>query len=200
MSKVDAEFTERLEAGLEFEDYIAECYRRRGWRVFHRGRERQGADLGIDIVAVKDDRNVLIQCKRWSLGREIAPDVVATFIRDAEAYQRRRGHAQPMLGLWQPATFLAVIATTTTLTDAAKTLALAKGVVVRENVIYPLAEPTIDFATSEAGEFRNETPPMQVYAACACTFDAPEPPSSPWLFLGRIMGRLRRGRKGERLD
>ena len=146
MSKVTPEFLERLEAGLQFEDYIADCYRGQGWQVFHRGREREGADLGIDIIAVKNTRYVLIQCKRWASGREIESDVVATFIRDCAAYQRRRGHNQPTLGFWTAPTFLAVIATTTTLTPSAKSLALASGIVIRETVVYPPPNPDIEFA------------------------------------------------------
>jgi len=47
----------------EFEKLIAEAYRMNGYQV--EGNSGAGADGGVDVVARKDGRTTLIQCKQW---------------------------------------------------------------------------------------------------------------------------------------
>ncbi|MCZ8528615.1 restriction endonuclease [Alteromonas sp. PRIM-21] len=45
-----------------FEELVAEAYRRQGYRVTEGG---YGADGGIDLVLKKGDEIILVQCKQW---------------------------------------------------------------------------------------------------------------------------------------
>ena len=45
-----------------FEELVAEAYRRQGYRVTEGG---YGADGGIDLVLKKGDEKILVQCKQW---------------------------------------------------------------------------------------------------------------------------------------
>jgi restriction system protein len=47
----------------EFEGYIEEFYRRRGYLLTPRG--GRSADGGVDLVAEKRDERLIIQCKHW---------------------------------------------------------------------------------------------------------------------------------------
>jgi restriction system protein len=47
----------------QFESYVGEYYRRRGWRVNPRG--GRSADGGVDLVLEEGTRRVLVQCKHW---------------------------------------------------------------------------------------------------------------------------------------
>jgi restriction system protein len=47
-----------------FEELVAEAYRRQGYRVTEGG---FGADGGIDLELMKDDERVLVQCKQWKV-------------------------------------------------------------------------------------------------------------------------------------
>ncbi len=55
-----------IEKGRVYEEYIAKKYRKKGYIVWEHGKEMGRADLGIDLVATKDNRVILIQCKNWS--------------------------------------------------------------------------------------------------------------------------------------
>lgn len=56
----------------EFERYVAELFRQKGYEVQLRGRS---GDLGVDILLTKaDGRRAIVQCKRYR--RQVGPDVV----------------------------------------------------------------------------------------------------------------------------
>ena len=46
----------------DFERYVGEAYRHKGYTVEETG---PGADGGIDLIARKDGEILLVQCKRW---------------------------------------------------------------------------------------------------------------------------------------
>ncbi len=46
----------------DFEHYVAEAYRRKGYAVEETG---SGADGGIDLIAKKGGSKILVQCKNW---------------------------------------------------------------------------------------------------------------------------------------
>ena len=46
-----------------FEDFVAEIYRREGYLVEQTG--RHGADGGYDLVLLRENISVLVQCKHW---------------------------------------------------------------------------------------------------------------------------------------
>lgn len=57
----------------DFERLICEAFRREGYRVDERG--GSGPDGGIDLIAIKAKRRILIQCKHWKT-RQVGVSVV----------------------------------------------------------------------------------------------------------------------------
>jgi len=46
----------------EFEELVAEAYRRQGFRIIENG---FGPDGGVDVKLIKDNQTTLVQCKQW---------------------------------------------------------------------------------------------------------------------------------------
>ena len=57
----------------EFEELVAEAFRREGYRVVEN--TKAGADGGVDIRLRKEGRLVLVQCKHWNSNRVGVPVV-----------------------------------------------------------------------------------------------------------------------------
>jgi hypothetical protein len=55
----------RLLSATEFEWLVGELLRREGWEVDETGRE-DAADGNVDLRIRKDDRKLVVQCKRWT--------------------------------------------------------------------------------------------------------------------------------------
>lgn len=55
----------KIDAGADYERYIAKKYIDSGYRIIYNGIEKGTADEGIDLIAIKDDKTILIQCKNW---------------------------------------------------------------------------------------------------------------------------------------
>lgn len=54
------------EKGDRYEAYIAGIYRKRKYRVIENGKEKGRLDGGIDLIAIKDNIVIFIQCKDWN--------------------------------------------------------------------------------------------------------------------------------------
>lgn len=61
------QYYKRKQKGIEYEKYVADIYRKRGYDIWARGVELGRKDGGIDIVAYNDYETILIQCKHWSI-------------------------------------------------------------------------------------------------------------------------------------
>lgn len=59
-------YTEKLQKGKEYEDFISRHYRDCGYVVYENGLNNGRKDGGIDLVAVKEKDIVFIQCRNWS--------------------------------------------------------------------------------------------------------------------------------------
>jgi restriction system protein len=66
----------------EFEDLVAEFFRRKGFSVEQRG--RKASDGGVDLVARIGEDRYLVQCKHWRVQR-VGVAVVRALCRAAEA-------------------------------------------------------------------------------------------------------------------
>ena len=62
--------------GLEYEMSVAHEYRLHGYKVDLRGSRLGYDDMGIDVIAKRDGRTVLIQCKYWGYGKLIRENIV----------------------------------------------------------------------------------------------------------------------------
>lgn len=62
--------------GLEYEMSVAHEYRLHGYEVDLRGSRLGYDDMGIDLIAKRDERIVLIQCKYWGYGKLIRENIV----------------------------------------------------------------------------------------------------------------------------
>ena len=73
--------------GIEYEMYIEYEYRLRGWKTIPHGSINGLEDLGRDIVAKKDDRVLIIQCKRYSVNKHIHENTVCQLYGTAIEYE-----------------------------------------------------------------------------------------------------------------
>jgi Restriction endonuclease len=114
---------------LEFERNTAHWLQSQGWEIEQWGASRRG-DRGVDIVASKQGRVALVQCKYWAPNMVIGPHIVRELIG-----------ARSSIG----GQIEAVIVTSSRLTEEAKRLASETGVKWFENVDYllPAALPTL---------------------------------------------------------
>lgn len=74
--------------GGAYERQVGERYERAGFVVEYRGIKRGKRDGGIDLVCVRRDRKVLVQCKCWGAAAEISHVEVLRFW---EACVRHKG-------------------------------------------------------------------------------------------------------------
>ena len=61
----------KWEIGRDYERYVGYRYEGLGYNVYYQGIIEGLADLGRDLVAVKDDNAEIIQCKYWSKEKQI---------------------------------------------------------------------------------------------------------------------------------
>ena len=59
------------ELGRDYERYIGYRYETRGYKVYYQGILEGFDDLGRDLICKKDERTIIIQCKRWSQHKTI---------------------------------------------------------------------------------------------------------------------------------
>lgn len=57
--------------GRDYENYIGYRYSQKGYSVTYFGSERGLEDLGRDLIATKDGKTLIIQCKYWSAQKQI---------------------------------------------------------------------------------------------------------------------------------
>ena len=52
--------------GEQYEEYIAKHYRTKNYYVIENGKNKGRKDGGIDLIAIKQNQLILIQCKNWN--------------------------------------------------------------------------------------------------------------------------------------
>lgn len=57
--------------GIEYERYIGYLYEQKGYKVRYYGATEGLEDMGRDLIAIKEDKILIIQCKRWSVEKTI---------------------------------------------------------------------------------------------------------------------------------
>lgn len=61
----------KWQIGRDYEEYVGYYYRRKGYAVDNYGAYMGLEDLGRDVIATKDGKTLIIQCKYWSQKKEI---------------------------------------------------------------------------------------------------------------------------------
>lgn len=78
---------EKKTLGDAYESYVGKRYEDRGYIVKYNGFEKGVEDGGIDLIAIKPDEIVFIQCKNWSKGRKrVNMQMVKAFETDVSRY------------------------------------------------------------------------------------------------------------------
>ena len=85
-------YKEKVKKGEEYEIYIAEIYRAKGYHVTEHGKERGREDHGIDLIAKKEKEIILIQCKNWKENGKwkINHEKIKSFQTDARNFVEER--------------------------------------------------------------------------------------------------------------
>jgi DUF2075 family protein len=116
----------RWQVGRDYERYIGYLYESRGYGVYYQGIVEGLADLGRDLICVKDDIVEVVQCKYWSKEKQIHEKHVFQLYGTVVAY--KIDHPGKAVS--------ACFATSTKLSDRAKQFAEELGMKTVED--YPL--------------------------------------------------------------
>jgi len=119
-----------LDYGLQFERFIGQRFESRGWSVTYRGIKLGKNDGGIDLIARRQRKIRLVQCKCW-LNITLGADVVSRMIGAVERFkwelqQQRHGSRTDIHG---------EIITTGTADEEACALAAAHDILLCQNII-----------------------------------------------------------------
>jgi hypothetical protein len=117
----------RWEIGRDYERYIGYLYESRGYAVYYQGIVEGLADLGRDLICVKDNIAEVVQCKYWSKEKQIHEKHIFQLYGTVVAYRIDRPGKQVS----------ACFVTSTRLSDRAKQFAKELGMKTLED--YPLA-------------------------------------------------------------
>ena len=118
------------EIGRDYELYVAHCYEKKGYIVDTFGSYMRLQDLGRDLIAIKDETVLVIQCKCWSAEKEIRENSICQLYGTVICYCIENGRKVDEV---KP-----VFVTSTTLSEKAKEFADMLNVTVIEN--FPLRE------------------------------------------------------------
>jgi hypothetical protein len=76
--------------GSEYEKFIGSKYEALGYFVEYNGIKKSFKDGGIDLIAIKKDLLVLVQCKNWSMANDykLSQKDLRAFVGDCYLYMR----------------------------------------------------------------------------------------------------------------
>lgn len=77
-----------IEKGSNYELFVADHYRSKGYDVLEHGKEYGKLDKGIDLIAKKENEIIIIQCKNWKAGGKFTVDhaIVKEFIGNVATF------------------------------------------------------------------------------------------------------------------
>lgn len=129
------------DVGIEYERYIGYKLECDGYKVSYIGATLGLKDMGRDLLATKDGKTLIIQCKRWAKEKTIHEKHLFQLYGSTAVYATEHPGTQCK----------AVFITTTTLSDTAKKCAEYCGISVVENC--PMGEyPLIKCNANKEGE------------------------------------------------
>jgi len=59
-------YHDKIKKGAEYEKFVADQYRAKGYTIWEHGADKGLKDMSIDIVAKRKKELLLIQCKNWN--------------------------------------------------------------------------------------------------------------------------------------
>lgn len=77
----------KWEIGRDYERYVGYIYESKGYGVYYQGIVEGLADLGRDLICVKDDSAEIVQCKYWSKEKQIHEKHIFQLYGTAIAYK-----------------------------------------------------------------------------------------------------------------
>lgn len=114
----------KWEIGRDYERYIGYRYESLGYNVFYQGIIEGLADLGRDLVAIKDNSAEIVQCKYWSKEKQIHEKHIFQLYGTVIAYKIDHSRTQVS----------ACFVTSTKLFDRAQAFAKELGIKAIENL------------------------------------------------------------------
>ena len=133
--------------GLEYEMSVAHEYRLHGYKVDLRGSRLGYDDMGIDLIAKRDGRTVLIQCKYWGYGKLVRENTVCQLKGSWDFYLLKNHLSRENVQ--------ARIVTNVYLSETAREVADALGIVYwegHEKVILPELKADMDNVNDDMPE------------------------------------------------
>jgi len=84
----NSELDRRNSAGDVYEKFVAKKYIEQGFNIIYNGIENNYMDNGIDLIASRDNKFILIQCKNWKLSQysQIKDKELRVFFGDCFKY------------------------------------------------------------------------------------------------------------------
>lgn len=128
------------EVGIEYERFVGYQYEAQGYRVDYHGALMGKQDMGRDLIAIKGNERLAIQCKRWASEKEIHENHIFQLYGSAVQLTVESGEK-----------YTPVFITTTKLSEVAKKCADYLSISVAENYAYK-DYPMIKCNISSSGE------------------------------------------------
>ena len=72
--------------GDDYEKKVGEYYKQKGYKINYRGLELGQEDGGIDLIAMKNNETLLIQCKYWKKDKSITHTMIKEFYGNCNFY------------------------------------------------------------------------------------------------------------------
>ena len=141
--------------GRDYELYVGQHYERLGYSVEYYGMDKKIEDLGRDLIAKKDNKTLVIQCKCWSKHKQIHENTITQLFGTLTAY--RVEQEESLFNVIE-----GVLVTTIELSETAKKFAKLLNITVIENM--PMQEfPRIKCNIGKNGEKIYHLPMDQQY-------------------------------------
>lgn len=142
----------KWQIGRDYELYIAHLFRNEGYEVKETGSLLRYDDLGRDIIVKKNNHVAIIQCKYWSLDKEIHEKHIFQLFGTSMCYQV--DHPNEKVSC--------ILVTNTKCSDRAKSFARKMSIIVKEGI--DLGDfPRIKCNISDTGERIYHLPMDQQY-------------------------------------
>ncbi|MBR3631586.1 MAG: hypothetical protein IKN49_00735 [Elusimicrobiaceae bacterium] len=120
--------------GLFYERYIGYTYDIKQWKVIMNGAKKRWQDMGIDIIASKDGKTELIQCKYWAANKTIYENYIFQLFGTTIDYIMEHFPTEDPWKILKQGTVTPVFVTSTQVSDTARRVAHILNIDLRENV------------------------------------------------------------------